>query len=528
MHECTHCQAELAANAQFCVRCGTPVEDSQAHSDALETTDIPAEGTLETTSRQPAVVAPAAPELSTLRTRRMHPKSPIPPFPSDPWLPPGSVAVEDEASSIEAAQDEQAESAPEPVQFVAQPGESVTAVSQGQGNSDEPEQAEENSPPQSTEAGQHTELAGESQPEVEALDPPSLPLTEVAEIAAAPDADGSALGTASPALAEVADLSTIVAPLAPIPETPALAEVADLPTIVVPLAPVPETPAPAEIADQPTSVAALSPTPATSASEEIADMPTGAVPLVLTSEISAPEKAVDLPADSEKATAPSSLPVSERKSTPHPVTPLPPSQAQPPVFPAQKSKRTGKSRAVLVVVIIVVIVLLGGGAGAFVLLRQPGSSGAVSQCNSQQSNCTTTPLVSVNSKPSSLTFSGAVAGSMTIVAKPVCQSSSSGNLRTLTVNLSGTLKDQLYNFSFGIERYNGPGNYSNATTTLLVLFHVPGESITNGWDNSDPADIGTITVERGEQTGSISYTLGGLGTHAKTQLQITGTWTCDK
>jgi hypothetical protein len=178
----------------------------------------------------------------------------------------------------------------------------------------------------------------------------------------------------------------------------------------------------------------------------------------------------------------------------------------------------------LIVALIIVLMVLAAGVGAFALGRQ--NAPASTQCNAQQTNCTNGSPVVVNGKPTHLTFSGAVAGPMTIVAKPDCQSATSGNLRTLTINLSGTINGQLYNFNFAIEHYTGPNTYSSAAGTI-ILFDVPGES-TNGWDNSAPTDTGSITVDRGEQTGSISYTLSGVGTHANTQIQATGNWTCGK
>lgn len=176
----------------------------------------------------------------------------------------------------------------------------------------------------------------------------------------------------------------------------------------------------------------------------------------------------------------------------------------------------------LLIIFLVAVVVLAGGAGIFALLRQNASTGT--QCASQQGTCASnTPTV--HGKPTNLAVSGALSGTLSLVAKPTCQYSSSGNLRTLLVNLSGTLNNQLYNFGFTIQHYNGPGTYSNPAPDVALLFSTPGD-LTNGWSNSDPTATGSITVERGEQTGNITYTLNGTGTTAKTQLQISGNWTC--
>ena len=171
-------------------------------------------------------------------------------------------------------------------------------------------------------------------------------------------------------------------------------------------------------------------------------------------------------------------------------------------------------------------IVLAGGAGTFALLRQQASTGTNTQCNAQQTSCASGSPASAHGKPTLLTFSGKIAGPMSIVAHPNCQSATSGSLRTLTVYLSGTINDQLYNLSFAIEHYNGPGTYDNATASIIILFDLPGDSTSNGWSNSVPTASGNITVDRGEQTGSITYTLGGVGTRAGTQVQASGNWTC--
>jgi hypothetical protein len=195
----------------------------------------------------------------------------------------------------------------------------------------------------------------------------------------------------------------------------------------------------------------------------------------------------------------------------------------------RKLKKTSviKTRALIVMMLVILVVLVGGaGIGTFALIHQNTSAGATTQCNGQQTSCAGGSSAQVNGKPTRLTFSGTVVGPMSIVAKPRCQISTAGNLRVLAVNLSGTISGQLYNFGFVIEHYNGPGTYNNSAANTTILFDVPGQSTTNGWNNSAPTDNGSITVARGEQTGSISYTLSGVGTQANMQIQTTGNWTC--
>jgi hypothetical protein len=198
----------------------------------------------------------------------------------------------------------------------------------------------------------------------------------------------------------------------------------------------------------------------------------------------------------------------------------------PPPPASRKGTRIGRSKLSLTLLIVVLLVLVGG-VGTFILLSQHAATGASPQCNLPQVTCVNGTPVNLHKQATNLTFSGAVAGPMSIVGNTRCQIATAGNLRTLTVNLSGMVNNQLYNFGFAIERYNGPGNYSNATTAITILFDAPGESTTNGWSNSASTDTGSIMVERGEQNGSISYTLSGIGKQAGTQIQAAGNWTCD-
>lgn len=197
-----------------------------------------------------------------------------------------------------------------------------------------------------------------------------------------------------------------------------------------------------------------------------------------------------------------------------------------PQFSSMPQPAKHRRGTVLLITILVVLVVLAGGAGAFALLRQHTPTGATAQCSGQQAGCaTTTPGVS-NANATRLTFSGKVSGPMTVNASARCQSATTNSLRTLTVTLSGTIGTQFYNFGFAIDNYHGAGTYNDAAPALTILLDAPGDSTNNGWGNTASTDTGSITVERGEQSGSISYLLSGFGTQAGTQVQISGNWTC--
>ena len=200
---------------------------------------------------------------------------------------------------------------------------------------------------------------------------------------------------------------------------------------------------------------------------------------------------------------------------------------EPPLADVQAGRRQSQGGRRWLVVALVVLLVLAGGAGAFALVRQQTSADASSQCaGSPQTGCANTATGSSRAHTTQLTFSGSISGPLTLSAQVRCQTTTTGNLRMLMVTLSGTVGGQLYNFGFVINNYTGPGTYNATSPALTILLDVPGEATNNGWGNTSPTDGGTITVERGEQTGSITYVLSGFGSRAGTQVQVSGEWAC--
>lgn len=452
---------------------------------------------MEITNKHPAVstsTAPDAPDatatstpsetpeanaLPTLRTRRMHSKSSISPFPQDSWLPLGTAEeeAEEESTTLETTAD-----APE-----ASPTLRQVPLTPPVATPLDQEEFE------ASEDSVQSLIAEKDEPGIDALDTVSLPTPTKDQLATASTSElthtpafpisipDEITSTPTGELAGEPVLSTSTPDVIPATPTDQLTNVPAFPV------PVPETPRPAT---PPPSFKAITPVPETP----------------------------------RPATPPPSF------EAPRPATPPPSFQATPsestvlPPLPSSTAARKSKNRMVLVLILVALVILVGGGTGILVLVRQNASTGAGTQCTSQQNTCTSnTPAV--HGKPTSLTLSNALTGTISIVAKPTCQISRAGDLSTLLVNLSGSLNNQLYNFGFTIQHYNGPGDYSNPAPDVTILFATPGD-ITNGWSNSDPTATGSITVERGEQTGNINYTLAGTGTRAKTQIQVSGNWTC--
>lgn len=466
MQQCTHCQADLPANAQFCNRCGTPAEERQTPSADPEEADISNEE-LEETTKHPAIA------VSALHARNAPATSSV----SAPSLPAEEKRATGTADAPIVAGD--AHLASTEAQLPLTP-------------STEDEPAESQEPHISTEA--------------------DLPAQASAESASPPQAPAESDPPAHTSLTQPEDASQLAIEAldtVALPAMPAAVLSATPPTVETSISATPSTDAqestPSTLADAQTDASAATPETATALAADSATVDPATE--------SSPE-----PSASEKESAPQEE-AAQAQTTRTPAAPLPP-----PI--SRKGARTGRS-TVLVTLLIIAVVILAGGVGTFVLLSQRAATGASPQCNSPQVTCVNGTPINLNGQATNLTFSGAVAGPMSIVAKARCQIAAVGNLRTLTINLSGTINDQLYNFGFAIERYNGPGTYSNATTTIAILFDTPGESTTNGWNNSATTDTGTITVARGEQNGSISYTLSGIGKQARTQIQASGNWTCN-
>jgi hypothetical protein len=195
---------------------------------------------------------------------------------------------------------------------------------------------------------------------------------------------------------------------------------------------------------------------------------------------------------------------------------------------AQLPDSTRKRRIPPILVVgLVVLIVLAGGVGAFALMRQHSSASATAQCTTHTTaNCKNGAQGINPAAITRLVFSGAVSGPMTVSALPSCQSTTTANLRTLMVTLSGTVGGKLYNFGFAIERFLGPATYTNSTNSLLILFDEPGESTSNGWGNTAPTDTGSVTVNRGERAGTVNYLLSGFGSQAGKQIQVSGSWSC--
>lgn len=510
MQQCIHCKADLPADAQFCDRCGTSVEEEQhqfAESTSTTTDDA---ADMEDTSKRQAVSS-SSPELRTIRTRRMHSQQSIPDFPQGGMFPlelPEEPALENV---------ENLDFAP-PAEPGEQNGSGATSCAL--------EPSEPNIPSEQEAAPADSEYETSEPSEDQAASSP------------APDA-------AETPTIQIEDLPTQIVPATP---AKALETPIEIPATTAQPA---ETPAAAETLEEtPATPAQSAETPAAAPTETEEATVILARPAEASTTAEPQEEATAVPVQSIESTAPEKpaeppplLGAWPGETTAIPATPTPES-AQPeaaadastvkasPTTPAtldlpepQPVRRKGRGKLVAIIV-IVVLVVLAGGAGAFALINQRTPTGTAAQCTGQQTGCANSSPTSGHAGASHLVFANAVSGPLAVNGQSHCQVVTLANQRALTVTLSGTVNGKFYNFGFTIARYQGAKTYDSAAGSLTVLLDVPGESTTNGWGNTVPADAGTVTVARGEQAGSISFLLSGFGAQAGTQVQVSGDWAC--
>lgn len=130
-----------------------------------------------------------------------------------------------------------------------------------------------------------------------------------------------------------------------------------------------------------------------------------------------------------------------------------------------------------------------------------------------------TPSTSGN--VSNLTFTGAVAGSIT--SEGSCTKSSIGLNAIWTQPING----KLYLFQITPTHYNGAGTYTTDTTAGSPSVSITDQSIggTTTWLSQHSSQPGTIIVNANQTSGTVDDIMTGDDA-GKTTVHVTGTWTC--
>gem|GEM_PF-6797611 len=192
-----------------------------------------------------------------------------------------------------------------------------------------------------------------------------------------------------------------------------------------------------------------------------------------------------------------------------------------------------------IILAVVCILLLAGSAGAFLFLQHsqsPVSSGTISPTSdtttgvtpvstacptsSTSSSCTTTTgLTPVAGTKSifTLSFSGAVKGSMTVTSMTRCGPTTTGTEYDLY--FIGTVGGIQYSYVSRIPAYTGPNTYGSGQVS--IVFAQQPLSATTVWGNSGNAPA-KMTINGDLKSGSMEVDLAG----ATNSVHVSGNWSC--
>jgi len=251
--------------------------------------------------------------------------------------------------------------------------------------------------------------------------------------------------------------------------------------------------------------------------------------------------------------APSTQSVSRRALPQTGTTQARPAEPQ----PGRRSRVRGAARESLLgvpkglLIALASFILVAGSAGAFVaVLHVPlpgrgsphpgagpphaggtttvqGSTPHATACAG--SNCTATTSTTTASHHTSLTvtFTGAVSGSLVPTSFGTCGSMKDSQGPFYGFSVEGTLQGKLYIFDIYVRPYNGPGAYTHVTTGGLTYEDAILSGSTGLWRVSK----GTVIIASDEKSGTLQEPLQGLPDSTGIlstpgPAQVSGSWTC--
>jgi len=218
-----------------------------------------------------------------------------------------------------------------------------------------------------------------------------------------------------------------------------------------------------------------------------------------------------------------------------------------PVTPPQQvansaeAKRKRRTAPLRLVIGIIAVVIIAGGAGALLFLLHPFSSrntgssviitnptsdtaptAAITACpGSSSTNCLNTPSTLSNSKVD-LTFSGAVAGHMTVTSVIACGAEPSvAGGQQYHVSILGTVNGEKYGFSFDAYPYTRAGIY---TGNVNSFFGPAGDSSSLTQWRSASTQSNSVTVRSDSKSGTLNISLVSSSDHST--VGVVGNWMC--
>jgi hypothetical protein len=201
----------------------------------------------------------------------------------------------------------------------------------------------------------------------------------------------------------------------------------------------------------------------------------------------------------------------------------PPMPQNPPQFPQQRGTASKASpgsfpRWLLIAIIGVIVIVVGGGALALLLHNSSASPNSGASANPTPRFTPVSSCVGNPSRTANLTFSGGVAGSMSVNMFTACGPLTYQSQQAYSGTANGTIGGTTYRFIFAALAYNGPGTY----TFPKIAATLTKGNAQKTW-GIDPTAGGSITINSDDKSGTLNLHLFDP-TNITSKVSVTGTW----
>ena len=123
-----------------------------------------------------------------------------------------------------------------------------------------------------------------------------------------------------------------------------------------------------------------------------------------------------------------------------------------------------------------------------------------------------------------LRFSGAVSGTLSLAVVPVC--GSEGSAHVFALSITGKVENRArIAISLQVQQFGGAGTYSFGRGMGFLLLYGPPK-VEYHVGSSSLARSDTMTVDRGEKSGTVSVAFYNQGGDQQPAVRLVGTWHC--